>query len=79
MYGDIDGLIMTDWQTYAAGIVTDKTVRDAFISALYSYASNGKNNAPLSDWYDTQSGVVQGFRARPVVGGHFALVSPIAA
>lgn len=62
-----------------AGIVTDTTVRDSFISALHTYASDGKNNAPLSDWYDTKSGSVQGFRARPVVGGHLALVSPIVA
>lgn len=66
---------MIDWQTYVAGIVTDTTVRDSFISALHAYASDGENNAPLSDWYDTQSGSSQGFRARPVVGGHLALVS----
>lgn len=29
----------------------------------------------MSDWYDTGSGVSEGFRARPVVGGHLALVS----
>lgn len=54
--------------------MTDTTVRDMFISALYAYASDGENNAPLSDLYDTISGDSVGFRARPVVGGHLALV-----
>ena len=74
---DIDGAPLIDWQTYVAGIVTNTTVRDSFISALRTYASDGENNAPLSDWYDTKTGDVSGFRARPVVGGHLALVSYI--
>ncbi|EPS94710.1 hypothetical protein FOMPIDRAFT_1054860 [Fomitopsis schrenkii] len=65
----------TDWQTLTAGIMTDTTVRDMFISALYAYASDGENNAPLSDLYDTISGDSVGFRARPVVGGHLALLA----
>ena len=54
--------------------MTDTTVRDMFISALHAYASDGENNAPLSDLYDTISGDSVSFRARPVVGGHLALV-----
>lgn len=54
--------------------MTDTTVRDMFLSALHAYASDGENNAPLSDLYDTISGDSDGFRARPVVGGHLALV-----
>ncbi|KAH9938228.1 DUF1793-domain-containing protein [Fomitopsis serialis] len=65
----------TDWQTYTAGIMTNTTVRDMFISALYSYAADGENNAPLSDLYYTTNGEVYIFRARPVVGGHFALLA----
>ncbi|KAH9844227.1 DUF1793-domain-containing protein [Rhodofomes roseus] len=65
----------TDWQTYTAGIVTDTTVRDTFISALNAYAADGENNAPLSDLYYTTNGEVYQFRARPVVGGHFALLA----
>ncbi|KAI0736382.1 hypothetical protein C8Q72DRAFT_909206 [Fomitopsis betulina] len=58
-----------------ASIMTDTTVRDMFLSALHAYASDGENNAPLSDLYDTISGDSDGFRARPVVGGHLALLA----
>ena len=55
---------------WTAAIMTDTTARDLFISSVFKYASNEFNSAPLSDWYDTISGDDQGFRARPVVGGH---------
>jgi hypothetical protein len=45
------------------------------VDLVYKYASNGLNNVPLSDWYDASSGKMVGFQARPVVGGHLALVS----
>ena len=41
------------------------------------YASDGKNGLPLSDWYDTNNGTQMSTAnnfARPVVGGHLALV-----
>ncbi|KZT74313.1 DUF1793-domain-containing protein [Daedalea quercina L-15889] len=65
----------TDWQTLTAGIMTNTTVRDMFISALHAYASDGENNVPLSDLYYTTNGDVYEFQARPVVGGHFALLA----
>lgn len=55
--------------------MTDSTARDIFVKAVHDYAADGANNAPLSDWYETTNGQSQGFRARPVVGGHLALVS----
>ena len=65
-----------DWQIWTAGTVTSTTVRDQFIRAVFSYASDGKNNQPLGDLYDTISGaqVANSGHARPVVGGHLALV-----
>ncbi|KAG7096816.1 hypothetical protein E1B28_004225 [Marasmius oreades] len=64
----------SDWEIYTAGLVTSTSTRDLFISRVRSYAASGKNNVPLSDWYETTNGVSQGFRARPVVGGHLALL-----
>ncbi|EIM85296.1 DUF1793-domain-containing protein [Stereum hirsutum FP-91666 SS1] len=70
----------SDWQIWMASALdsTSTTVRDTFITGVYAYVSGalGGNKEPLSDWYDTVSGVNEGFRARPVVGGHLALVSP---
>ncbi|KAL0573007.1 hypothetical protein V5O48_008953 [Marasmius crinis-equi] len=65
----------SDWEIYTAGLVTNTATRDLFISRVKAYVSNGKNNVPFSDWYETTTGVVAGgFRARPVVGGHLALL-----
>ncbi|KAI0796743.1 DUF1793-domain-containing protein [Abortiporus biennis] len=64
----------SDWEIWTAGIVTSTSVRDTFISAVKNYASDGLNSQPLGDWYETANGKVEGFRARPVVGGHLALV-----
>ncbi|KAG6830826.1 hypothetical protein H0H92_014478 [Tricholoma furcatifolium] len=66
----------SDWQLWTAAIVTDNSTRDVFINSVYSYAVNGLNSVPLSDWYDTVTGVVQGFQARPVVGGHLGVIYP---
>lgn len=69
----------SDWQIWMAAALdsTSTTVRDTFITGVYAYlsAALGGNKEPTSDWYDTVSGVTEGFRARPVVGGHLALVS----
>lgn len=55
--------------------MTDTTVRDLFIKSVRSYAADGANSVPLSDWYETTNGDHSGFQARPVVGGHLAHVS----
>ncbi|KAL1730973.1 hypothetical protein EV714DRAFT_283692 [Schizophyllum commune] len=67
----------SDWEIWTAAIMSDNNTRDMLISAVAQYAANGQNDAPFSDWYETTDGKVAGFRARPVVGGHFALVSGV--
>ncbi|KAJ7652052.1 hypothetical protein DFH06DRAFT_540129 [Mycena polygramma] len=64
----------TDWEIWTSAIVTDTSLRDQFISSIKSFISNGKNSVPFSDLYDTVTGLYDGFRARPVVGGHLALL-----
>ena len=71
----------SDWQVFTAALLqsTSTDVRDMFVSGVTKYASDAsvaKNTEPLSDWYETSTGAIAGgFRARPVVGGHLALVS----
>lgn len=65
----------SDWQSLTAAFMTNTTVRDMLIDAVQSYAADGLNSVPLSDWYWANNGVVQGFQARPVVGGHLALLA----
>jgi len=64
----------SDWEIWTAAIMTDGEVRNTLIKRVVAYASNGLNDVPLSDWYETTGGTVSGFRARPVVGGHLALL-----
>ncbi|KAJ7232842.1 hypothetical protein B0H12DRAFT_1239497 [Mycena haematopus] len=64
----------SDWSIWTSAIVTDTTLRNQFISTLTAYVSNGLNNNAFSDLFDTVSGKVVGFTARPVVGGHLALL-----
>ncbi|KAF9019246.1 DUF1793-domain-containing protein [Hymenopellis radicata] len=59
-----------DWEIWTAAIMTDNEARDIFISAVKSWASDGLSSQPFGDWYETTNGSPNGFRARPVVGGH---------
>ncbi|KZP06336.1 DUF1793-domain-containing protein [Athelia psychrophila] len=64
----------SDWSIWTAAIVTDTAVRDSFITGVVNYCKDGESSQPLGDWYETAGGAVEGFRARPVVGGHLALL-----
>ncbi|OCH92918.1 DUF1793-domain-containing protein [Obba rivulosa] len=65
----------SDWQSWTAALVTSTIVRDIFINSVYKYAADEENSQPLGDWYETLNGDVEGFKARPVVGGHLALLA----
>lgn len=67
--------VVVDWEIWTAALVTSTSVRDLLISSVRKYAADGESSQPLGDWYETSNGAVEGFRARPVVGGHLALVS----
>jgi hypothetical protein len=86
-----DSWAKTDWMVFAAATAmapgaTNEGVRDMFIDDIHAYMSNGKNNVPFSDKFWTESklgldgkqheiGTYDGYRARPVAGGHFALLA----
>jgi hypothetical protein len=71
----------SDWNMWLAGTFDDMTTRSEFIDDLWGFMSNGKHNWPFSDRYVATSakGREPGHpvlcRARPTVGGHFALVA----
>jgi hypothetical protein len=54
--------------------MSDTNARDSFISAVKTTAANGLSSQPFGDWYEARDGTPESFRARPVVGGHLALV-----
>lgn len=76
----LDGTVpwgKTDWQMWAAA-VSEPATRSQMIDDLHAYASNGKNDLPFPDRYFVQgseAGLItrRNFRARPVVGAHFAV------
>ncbi|KAL8768208.1 MAG: hypothetical protein Q9209_005517 [Squamulea sp. 1 TL-2023] len=80
----------TDWQLFAASPPTNTTsTRDLLINDIHAFISNGLNTAPFSDRYfvrpgkmDTGEAAVVGaydvYRARPAVGGHFAVLAKAA-
>jgi hypothetical protein len=50
--------------------MSDTEGRDLFISLVRKWVADGDSSQPLGDWYETTDGTPEGFRARPVVGGH---------
>lgn len=54
--------------------MSDTNARDFFITSVKNAAANGLSSQPLGDWYEARDGTPEAFRARPVVGGHLALV-----
>lgn len=67
----------TDWMNFAgaASPGVGNATRELFINDVHGFISNGLDPVPLSDeWTVSGDGAGKsfGFRARPVVGGHFA-------
>ncbi|GJN89515.1 hypothetical protein Rhopal_002502-T1 [Rhodotorula paludigena] len=73
----------SDWAVFAAACAVDSQGRDLLLDPLVDYLKAGKVDAPLPDLYETPSADFPGrgldwpiyFIARPVVGGHFALLA----
>ncbi|KAI1002759.1 Glutaminase A [Podosphaera aphanis] len=68
----------SDWEMWAAAIASEET-RAIFISDLARWIADTPTNVAMTDLYDTDTGDWAGgvthFTARPVVGGHFALLA----
>ncbi|KAH8659802.1 hypothetical protein BX600DRAFT_399731 [Xylariales sp. PMI_506] len=75
----LEGLVewgKTDWQMWSAAVAGAET-RQAMIDDAWAYVSDGLNTAPFADRYwsegDDAGQSAAGFRARPVLGAHFAV------
>jgi len=57
-----------DWEVWTAtlGGPTDFA---ALMSPVSKWVNEGPTRVPLTDWYDTKTGIQKGFQARSVVGG----------
>ncbi|KAF3934547.1 hypothetical protein ABW19_dt0208723 [Dactylella cylindrospora] len=67
----------SDWEFFAAAI-SDRKTREAIILDVGRWVNETSTDRPFTDLYDTEgSGGFPGiwFMARPVVGGHFAVLA----
>ncbi|MBQ7995684.1 MAG: DUF4965 domain-containing protein [Bacilli bacterium] len=62
----------SDWLCWCTCLTDDISKREQLLKPLAKFISRSKSRVPFSDWYDTKTGLVVGFRARSVQGGCFA-------
>jgi len=62
----------TDWLSWVAAMHPSTDVSARIYRAIYDFANESPSRLAFSDWYKTDSGVVVGFTARPVIGGIYA-------
>jgi Domain of unknown function (DUF1793) len=66
-----------DWEVWTAAAFGDEnpTLRKHILDDLSKFLQTTPSRVPFSDWYDTNTAESQGFKARPAVGGHFAMLA----
>jgi len=62
------------WTAAAFGH-SNQTLRTNLVNDLSTFLKFTPFREPFSDWYVTATSLHIGFRARPVVGGHFAILA----
>ena len=60
-----------DWEFWTASLAESRSDFQKLTDPIWNWANNSIDRVPLTDWYDTKSGMQQGFQARSVVGGVF--------
>jgi len=67
----------SDWEMWTAAAFGDVNpgLKSSLIEALGKMLRFTASRVPFSDWYVTATANQVGFQARPVVGGHFALLA----
>jgi len=58
-----------DWILWTASLTTSTDDFKALVDPVVKWVHEGPDRIPISDWYETGTGKVVGFRARSVVGG----------
>jgi len=67
----------SDWEFFAVAVAS-KSVREEIVQSIALWVNETSTDKPLTDLYDTEGdGGFPGiaFKARPVVGGHFAFLA----
>ena len=64
----------SDWIMWIAAMSPDLETFKKFIDPLYKYINETTSRVPISDWHDTKTGKMTGFKARSVIGGYWMKV-----
>ena len=64
----------SDWIMWTAAMSADKKTFLKFVEPLYRYMNETESRVPTSDWYDTKTAQMVGFKARSVIAGHWMRV-----
>jgi hypothetical protein len=60
-----------DWEIWTATLTQDASQFNAFMDPIGKWLNETPSRVPLTDWYDSKTGVMLHFQARSVVGGVF--------
>ena len=61
----------SDWTVWTAALSPTKEEFEQFIAPMWEGYNVSKSRVPMTDWYDTVTGSMIGFRHRSVQGGLF--------
>ena len=63
-----------DWIMWTAAMADDTDTFLKFVDPLWDYINETESRVPISDWYDTKTARMVGFKARSVIGGFWMKV-----
>ena len=64
----------SDWIVWTAAMAPDTETFQQFVHPVYTYINETESRVPISDWSDTKTGRMVGFKARSVIGGYWMRV-----
>ena len=64
----------SDWIMWTAGMAKDKKQFVKFVEPVWTYINETESRVPISDWSDTKTARMVGFKARSVIGGYWMRV-----
>jgi hypothetical protein len=56
---------------WSAAMANDKDTFLKFVEPIYKYIDETQSRVPISDWHETKTGMMVGFKARSVIGGYW--------
>ena len=59
---------------WTAAMSKDNKTFLKFVAPVYKYINETSSRVPVSDWHETISGKMVGFKARSVIGGYWMKV-----